>query len=154
MHREDFMRIALLLAKEAAREGEVPVGCVIVRNNEIISSGRNRREAQKRATAHAEIEAIDAACFRLGNWRLSDCQLYVTLEPCPMCTGAILNARIPEIYYGSADATMGACGSVINLFYEDFNFSPKITGGILSDESALLLQDFFLKLRSHTKKSD
>ncbi len=143
----DFMEKALLLAQEAVQEGEVPVGCVIVRKGEIVGQGRNRREKEKNALAHAEIEAISDACARLGGWRLWDCTLYVTLEPCPMCAGAIINARIPKVIYGASDDKCGACGSVCNLFTENFNHHPCVEKGVRETECAALLKDFFEKLR-------
>ncbi len=142
-----YMKEALKLAQEAAAEGEVPVGCVIVRGEEIVGRGRNRREGDRNALGHAEIEAIHQACSRLGGWRLWDCKLYVTLEPCPMCAGAIINARIPQVVCGSADAKNGACGSVCDLFSMDFNHHPKILFGVCQQESAALLTDFFQNLR-------
>ena len=147
MH-EEYMAQALALAREAAAAGEVPVGCVIVRRGVVIGRGRNRREERGSALSHAEVEAIAQANRALGDWRLSDCALYVTLEPCPMCAGAILNARIPRVYYGARDEKAGACGSVLNLFMEDFNHHPRVYGGILGEECAALLQDFFQGLRS------
>ena len=143
-----FMDAALELAKEAAAEGEVPVGCVIVRNGEIVGRGRNRRETDKTALGHAEIQAIDAACKALGGWRLWDCTLYVTLEPCPMCAGAIINARVRRVFYGARDSVMGACGGVLNLFMENFPHHPQLVGGILGEECAAELSDFFRKLRN------
>ena len=119
-----YMDEALKLAEEAAAEGEVPVGCVIVRNGQIVGRGRNRRETAKTALGHAEIEAIRQACETLGGWRLWDCTLYVTLEPCPMCAGAIVNARIPRVVFGAEDAKCGACGSVCDIFSMDFNHHP------------------------------
>jgi len=143
MDREErFMRLALALAREAAQEGEVPVGAVIVKDGEVISTGRNRRESGKNALCHAELEAIDRACRLLGGWRLWQCELFVTLEPCPMCAGAIINARIPRVVYGARDPKAGSCGSVVNLFELPYNHS-----GVLADECALLLTDFFQKLR-------
>ena len=142
-----FMDEALALAREAAAEGEVPVGCVIVRNGEIVGRGRNRRETAKTALGHAEIEAIADANARLGGWRLWDCTLYVTLEPCPMCAGAIINARIPRIVYGASDAKCGATGSVCDLFTMDFNHRPEVTRGIREEEAAALLTEFFQNLR-------
>ena len=121
MSHEDFMRQALELAQEAAAEGDVPVGCVIVRDGQIIGRGRNRREERGDATAHAELEAIRDACARLGSWRLHGCTLYVTLEPCPMCAGGIINARISEVRYGTRDEKAGCCVSVLDLFSEPFN---------------------------------
>ena len=143
----NFMDEALALAKEAFDEGEVPVGCVIVRRGEIVGRGRNRREANKNALAHAEIEAINDACRNLGGWRLWECTLYVTLEPCPMCAGAIVNARIPRVVYGASDAKCGATGSVCNLFSMDFNHHPQVEAGIRETECAELLTDFFKNLR-------
>ena len=142
-----FMDHALELAKEAAAEGEVPVGCVIVRNGEIVGRGRNRRETAKTALGHAEIEAIAEANKNLGGWRLWDCTLYVTLEPCPMCAGAIVNARIPRVVYGASDSKCGACGSVCDLFNMDFNHHPKVETGIREEEAAALMTEFFQNLR-------
>ena len=142
------MREALLLAREAAADGEVPVGCVITLEDRIVGRGRNRREKGKTALAHAELEAIGEACRTLGGWRLWQCTLYVTLEPCPMCAGAIVNARIPRVYYGARDEAMGACGGVLNLFMERFPFRPALVGGILKDECRAVLADFFRTLRS------
>ena len=144
---EKFMREALTLAKEAAAEGEIPVGCVIVRGDQIVGRGRNRRETKKTALGHAEIEAIEDACANLGGWRLWDCTLYVTLEPCPMCAGAIINARIPLVVYGASDSKCGACGSVCNLFEMEFNHHPQTVKGVLEEESTVLLQQFFADLR-------
>ena len=141
------MRQALVLAREAAAEGEVPVGCVIVRNGVVVGQGRNRRESQKNALCHAEIEAISQACQALGGWRLWDCELYVTLEPCPMCAGAIINARIPRVVFGASDGKYGACGSVCDLFSMDFNHRPQVEKGVLEEEAAALMQEFFQNLR-------
>lgn len=138
MEHEDYMREALSLAREAAREGEVPVGCVIVKDGEIIGRGRNRREELQRTSSHAEMEAIAQANERLRSWRLDGCTLYVTLEPCPMCARAIEDAR---------DEAMGACGGVLNLFMERFPFRPALVGGILKDECRAVLADFFRTLR-------
>ena len=143
----EFMDQALALAAEAAAEGEVPVGCVIVRNGQIVGRGRNRRERDKTALGHGEIEAIRQACECLGGWRLWDCTLYVTLEPCPMCAGAIINARIPRVVYGASDSKSGACGSVCDLFSMEFNHHPQVEKGIREEECAALLQDFFKNLR-------
>ena len=143
----DFMREALSLARKAAEMGEVPVGCVIARGQEIVGRGYNRRETDKSALAHAEIQAIDQACRTLGGWRLWECTLYVTLEPCAMCAGAILNARIPRVVYGASDRKFGACGSVCSLFSMDFNHHPQVEAGLLEEESKALLQDFFQNLR-------
>ena len=142
-----YMDEALALAREAAAEGEVPVGCVIVRGNEIVGRGRNRRETEKTALGHAEIEAIRDACRNLGGWRLWDCTMYVTLEPCPMCAGAIINARIPRVVYGAGDAKAGSCGSVCDLFSMEYNHHPQVESGIREEECAALLTEFFKKLR-------
>ena len=142
-----FMQEALELAREAAAEGEVPVGCVVVRKGQIVGRGRNRREGEKSALAHAEIEAIGDACRNLGGWRLWECTLYVTLEPCPMCAGAIINARIPRVVYGAGDAKCGAARSVCNLFSMEFNHHPQVEAGILEEECAQLLTEFFKNLR-------
>lgn len=142
-----FMDQALALAREAGAEGEVPVGCVIVRRGQVVGRGRNRRETAKTALGHAEIEAIADACRNLGGWRLWDCTLYVTLEPCPMCAGAIINARIPRVVYGAADAKAGSCGSVCNLFDMDYNHHPTLVSGVREQEASALLTDFFLNLR-------
>ena len=142
-----FMDEALKLAAEAAAEGEVPVGCVIVRGDEIVGRGRNRREKDKTALAHAEIEAIGEACARLGGWRLWECTLYVTLEPCPMCAGAIINARIPRVVYGASDSKFGAVGSVCSLFDMRFNHHPAVESGIREEEAAALMTEFFQNLR-------
>ena len=147
MEDNQFMQAALALAKEAFAEGEVPVGCVIVRDGEIIGEGRNRREVDGDATAHAEMEAIRAACEKTGSWRLHGCRLYVTLEPCPMCAGGIINSRIDAIHYAAKEDKMGCCGSVLNLFEERFNHHPRIYRGPLEQECEAQLQDFFQKLR-------
>ena len=141
------MAQALLLAREAAEAGEVPVGCVIVRDGEIVGRGRNRREEKQSTLSHAEMEAIMQANEALGSWRLDDCTLYVTLEPCPMCAGAILNARIARVWYGARDEAMGACGGVTNLFMEAFPNRPALVGGILAEECRRVLADFFAGLR-------
>ncbi len=148
----EFMRSALALAREAGAEGEVPVGCVIVRGDEIVGRGRNRREKDKTALGHAEIEAIADACKNLGGWRLWECTLYVTLEPCPMCAGAIINARIPRVVFGAEDAKCGACGSVCNLFEMDFNHRPQVEKGLLAEESQALLEEFFRELREQLRE--
>ena len=145
--RETYMAQALELAREAMAEGEVPVGCVIVKDGAVVGRGRNRRETCRTALGHAEIEAIAMACKTLGGWRLRDCTLYVTLEPCPMCAGAIVNARIPVVCYGAKDDKAGCCGSVLNLFEERFNHKPRIYGGILEEECGKILQNFFEGLR-------
>ena len=147
MDDETFMDEALALAREAFADGEVPVGCVITRRGEIVGRGRNRREGDMSALAHAEIEAIGEACRNLGGWRLWECTLYVTLEPCPMCAGAILNARIPRVVYGASDSKCGAVRSVCSLFSMEFNHHPQVECGIREEESAALLTEFFRNLR-------
>ena len=148
MEREDTMRLALALAREAAEHGEVPVGCVIVGpDGTVIGRGRNRREEEHDATAHAEVEAIREACAARGDWRLDDCALYVTLEPCPMCTGAIINARIPTLVFGAREEVSGSCGSVIDLFQERYGHRPAVYTGVLAGECAALLRDFFRSMR-------
>ena len=140
--------MALELAREAAEAGEVPVGCVIAdENGKVIGRGRNRREEKADATAHAEVEAIREAGEALGSWRLDGCTLYVTLEPCPMCAGAIINARVPMVVFGAADEVSGSCGSVIDLFFERYGHHPKVLGGVLGEEAAALLRAFFSALR-------
>ena len=148
---QQFMAEALALAREAGQEGEVPVGCVIVRQGQVVGRGRNRRETAKTALGHAEIEAISDACRNLGGWRLWDCTLYVTLEPCPMCAGAIINARIPRVVFGASDDKCGACGSVCNLFEMEFNHHPVVEKGVLQEESSALLKEFFVSLREKLK---
>ena len=148
MSHEDYMRQAIELAKECIPDGDVPVGCVVVApDGTVIGRGRNRREAEGRATAHAEIEAIDRACAALGTWRLESCTLYVTLEPCPMCAGAIINARIDTVRYGAKEDKSGCCGSVLNLFEERFNHRPRLYGGLLEGECRETLEAFFQNLR-------
>ncbi len=147
MEDTQYMDAALELAQEAAAEGEIPVGCVIVRDGKIVGRGRNRREKDKTALGHAEIEAIADACKNLGGWRLWDCTLYVTLEPCPMCAGAIINARIPRVVYGASDGKNGACGSVCDLFSMKFNHHPTVCKGIREELCGAMLTDFFEKLR-------
>ena len=146
-----YMDEALALAREAAAEGEVPVGCVVVRDGQIVGRGRNRRETGKTALGHAELEAIGQACKTLGGWRLWECTLYVTLEPCPMCAGAIINARIPRVVYGASDSKCGACGSVCDLFSMAFNHHPQVEKGIREQACGQLLTDFFQQLRSRPK---
>ena len=147
MDELQFMDEALELAKQAAAEGEVPVGCVIVRGGQIVGRGRNRRETDKTALGHAEIEAIADACRNLGGWRLWECTLYVTLEPCPKCAGAIINARIPRVVYGASDSKFGAVRSVCSLFDMRFNHHPTVTRGIREEEASALLAEFFRNLR-------
>ena len=147
------MTEALLLAKKAGECGEIPVGAVIVRNGEIIATGLNRREADKNALGHAEIEAIDSACRKLGRWRLDDCELYVTLEPCPMCAGAIINARLKKVIFGAFDKKMGSCSqeSVIDLFNLPYNHRPEVWAGIMENECSKVLTEFFENLREKDK---
>ena len=142
-----MMAQALEQAYLALAEGEPPVGCVIVQEGRIIARGRNRRETEKDPTAHAEMEAIRAAARATGDWRLTGCELYVTLEPCPMCAGAIVNARIPRVVYGAKDAKAGSCGSVCDLFSMAYNHHPQVEAGVLEEECAKLLTDFFRELR-------
>lgn len=150
--QEKFMKAALALAHKAAEEGEVPVGCVVVCDGKIVGRGRNRRETQKNALHHAEIEAIDKACKKLGGWRLHRCELYVTLEPCPMCTGAIINARIRTLYYGAPDEKAGSCGTLVNLFEMGYNHKPEVVADLLGEECAQVLRDFFRDLRARKKR--
>ena len=147
MTHEAYMEQALLLAREAAACGEVPVGCVIVHDGRIIGRGRNRREEKQAVFSHAEMEAMAQANAALGTWRLDGCDLYVTLEPCPMCAGAILNARVRRVFYGARDRAMGACGGVLNLFMEDFPHRPQLVGGILAEDCQAVLSAFFKGLR-------
>lgn len=151
MTDEDYMMQALALAREAAAEGEVPVGCVITDGERIVGRGRNRRETAKNALSHAELEAIDEACRTLGGWRLWRCTLYVTLEPCPMCAGAIINARIPRVVYGAPDQKAGSCGTLTDLFALPYNHRPTVTAGVLEAESRACLQAFFRNLRENPK---
>lgn len=144
---ERFMRLALELAKEAAAEGEVPVGAVVVRGDTVVGVGRNRRETGKNALWHAEIEAIHRACETLHGWRLFGCDLYVTLEPCPMCAGAIINARLDTVVFGALDPKAGSCGSVVNLFELPYNHRPQLVSGVLEADCSRLLSRFFEELR-------
>ena len=148
MNKSELMARAIELAKISASEGEVPVGAVVVKDGEIVAEGRNRREKGKNALYHAEIEAIDNACKKLGGWRLWQCEMYVTLEPCPMCAGAIINSRIENLYFGAYDKKSGCAGSVINLFESGmFNHNVNVTGGITEDKCASILTEFFRELR-------
>lgn len=142
-----FMLRALELAREAAAQGEVPVGAVVARNGEIIGEGRNRREADRSALAHAELLAIQSACQAVGDWRLSDCELYVTLEPCPMCTGAIINAHLPIVVYGADDERAGCCGTAADLFILPAAQKPLVYRGFYEAECKALLREFFQSLR-------
>lgn len=152
MSDKDFIGKAMELAELSANEGEVPVGAVVVRNGEIVGTGRNRREYGKNALAHAELEAINNACINLAGWRLWECDLYVTLEPCPMCTGAIINSRIKRVVFGAYDQKAGSCGSVINLFDLPYNHKAEIVGGVLEKECADQLSKFFKELRNKKKE--
>ena len=149
--QEKYMKAALRLARKAAEEGEVPVGAVVVCDGQIVGRGRNRREVKKNALHHAEIEAIGKACKKLGGWRLHKCDLYVTLEPCPMCAGAIINARIKTVYYGAPDPKAGSCGTLVNLFALPYNHKPAVVAGVLEDECADVLRAFFRALRERRR---
>lgn len=151
MTDEYYMKLALTEAKKAFDLGEVPVGAVIVQDDIVISSAYNLREIEKMATAHAEILAIQKACKNLGGWRLPRCTLYVTLEPCPMCAGAIINSRIDRVVFGAYDFKAGSCGSIVNLFDIDYNHKPIVIGGVLEDECVDLLKSFFKTLRENKK---
>ncbi len=144
---KEFMKLSILEAEKAAAKGEVPVGAVIVKNGEVIAACHNLREEKQNALSHAEMEAINTACKKLGSWRLDDCEMYVTLEPCPMCTGAIINARIKTVIFGAYDIKMGCMDSVINLCDYSFNHRPEIYAGIMEDECLAVLQNFFKNLR-------
>ena len=145
--KKKFMSRALLLAKKAYEEGEVPVGAVMVKDGEIIAEGYNMREQKQNALSHAEIECINKACDVLKSWRLDGCELYVTLEPCPMCTGAIINSRIKTVVFGAYDLKAGSMDSVINLCDYPYNHKPEIYGGIMEDECKEILEKFFQNLR-------
>lgn len=146
-----YIKEALLLAKKAGAMGEIPVGAVIVKDGEIIATGRNRRETDKNALGHAEIEAIDAACKALGTWRLDGCEMYVTLEPCPMCAGAIINSRISKLTYGAFDPVAGACDSVTNMFSLGFGQKTEVWAGIEENACAELLTGFFKDVRAQRR---
>lgn len=143
MDREYYMKLALEQAKQAANGGDIPVGCVIVRDGKVIAAGQNRRERDKTSLGHAEIEAIHNACLFLNDWRLDDCDLYVTIEPCPMCAGAIMAARIKTLVYGAREENTGSCASIINLFEENYPHKPAIYGGVLAEDCAALMSEFF-----------
>ncbi len=143
----DFMKVAIEEAKKAYLKGEVPVGAVIVKDNEIIARAHNLCESLNQATAHAEVLVIDEASKKLKSQRLLDCELYVTLEPCPMCAGAIINSRIKKVYFGAYDEKSGSVGSKINLFFCGFNHTPNFKGGILEDECLSILKSFFQEIR-------
>jgi len=150
---EKYMKAALKLAEKAGSEGEAPVGAVVVCEGKIVGRGRNRREGKKNALCHAELEAINKACRKLGGWRLHKCDMYVTLEPCPMCAGAIINARIKRLYYGASDPKAGSCGSVVDLFELPYNHKPETVSGVLEPLCSEILSDFFRKLREKRKKA-
>ena len=152
MEPREYMRQALELARQAMEEGEVPVGCVIVRDGAVVGRGRNRRETEHTALGHAELDAIRQACGALGGWRLSRCALYVTLEPCPMCTGAIINSRLVRVVYGAGDPRAGCCGSLIDLTALPFNHRPVLVPGVREAECAALLTEFFQNLRQRREK--
>lgn len=152
MQHEEYMEQALELAREAMADGEVPVGCVIVRDGIVIGRGRNRREVQKNALAHAEIEAINQACKALGGWRLTGCTMYVTLEPCTMCAGAMINARLENAVIALSDAKSGALGSVLNFNSYPLNHKISLTYGVKKDESRECMQTFFAGLRTRLKR--
>ena len=148
----EWMGAALEQARMAAELGEVPVGAVIVRRGEIVAAAHNTRETQRNATHHAELLAIDAACKALGGWRLWECELFVTLEPCPMCAGAIINSRIRRVVYGAADPKAGCCGAVTDLFALPFNHHPAVEQGLRAEEASALLAEFFNRLRAQRGK--
>lgn len=150
---EMFMKKAISRAKAAAKIGEVPIGCVIVKDGKVIASGKNMRETKTNSLLHAEISAINTACRRLGAWRLCDCDIYVTLEPCPMCAGAIINSRFRRVIWGASDSKAGSFGSVVNLNEYPFNHKCVLVPGVLKDECASLLSDFFRSLRLEKKKA-
>lgn len=148
-----FMKRAIELAERAAALGEVPVGAVVCRDAEIVGEGFNRRETAKNALWHAELEAIDAACKKLGGWRLHQCELFVTLEPCPMCAGAIINSRIKRVVFGAYDTRFGALGSIVDLCGYPFNSRPETVGGFMAEECGALMSAFFAGLREKAAKS-
>ena len=151
---EKFMRLALEQAHLAYKMGEVPVGAVVVRNGEVVGTGYNRRETDKNAVAHAELLAIDDACKRLGGWRLWECELYVTLEPCPMCAGAIINSRIKRLIYGASDKKAGSVESVVRMFDLPYNHKPPYTAGVLEEECSQILKSFFREMRSRKNRAE
>lgn len=154
MTDQECMREAMLLARLSALEGEVPVGAIVTRGDGIVGRGRNRRERGKNALAHAELEAISDACKTLGGWRLWECTMYVTLEPCPMCTGALINSRMKRVVFGAYDQKAGSCGSVIDLFALPYNHKPTLEGGFMAQECAKLLTEFFRSLRENRNVKD
>lgn len=148
----ELMGLALEEARKAAALGEVPVGAVVARRGEVVAAAHNTRETEKNALHHAELLAIDAACKKLGGWRLHRCDLYVTLEPCPMCAGALINSRMKTVYYGAPDPKAGSCGSLINLFALPYNHQPALVSGVLEQECADILRNFFRDLRKKRKE--
>ena len=152
MTDEEYMREALLLARKAFEMGEVPVGAVAVWEGKIVGRGMNLRETEKNALRHAEIMAIDEACRNLGGWRLWKCDLYVTLEPCPMCAGAIINSRVKRVIFGASDPKAGSCGSLTNLFEMPYNHKPEVVSGVLEEECSGILSEFFARLREKRKQ--
>lgn len=151
---EKFMLEAIELARISALEGEVPVGAVVVKDGEIVGTGRNRRELGKNALYHAELEAIDSACKKLGGWRLWQCDLYVTLEPCPMCAGAIINSRIKKVVFGASDGKAGSFGSVVDFNEIPYNHKPEVVCGVMGDKCSSLLSEFFSNLRQKKQNKD
>ena len=151
---EKFMHLALEQAHLAYQIGEVPVGAVVVKDGEIVGTGYNRRETDKNAVAHAELLAIDDACKRLGGWRLWECELYVTLEPCPMCAGAIINSRINRLIYGASDKKAGSVESVVRMFDLPYNHKPPYTAGVLEEECSQILKSFFREMRSRKNRAE
>lgn len=151
---EKFMHLALEQAHLAYQIGEVPVGAVVVKDGEIVGTGYNRRETDKNAVAHAELLAIDDACKRLGGWRLWECELYVTLEPCPMCAGAIINSRIKRLIYGASDKKAGSVESVVRMFDLPYNHKPPYTAGVLEEECSQILKSFFKEMRSRKNRAE
>ena len=154
MTDEEYMREALSLAEKAFELGEVPVGAVAVWEGKIVGRGMHLRETDKNALRHAEIMAIDEACKNLGGWRLWKCDLYVTLEPCPMCAGAIINSRVKRVIYGASDPKAGSCGSLTNLFEMPYNHKPEVVSGVLEKECSEILSRFFARLREKRKKEN
>lgn len=152
MTDSELMGLALEEARKAAALGEVPVGAVVARNGEVVAAAHNTRETEKNALHHAELLAIDAACKKLGGWRLHRCDLYVTLEPCPMCAGALINSRMKTVYYGAPDPKAGSTGSLINLFALPYNHQPALVSGVLEQECADILRNFFRELRKKRKE--
>ncbi len=148
---EKFMQLAVEQAKKAYQIDEVPIGAVVIKDGEVVGAGYNRRETGKNALYHAELMAIDEACRKLGGWRLWQCELYVTMEPCPMCAGAIINSRLRRIVYGCDDYKAGSVKSVVNLFELPYNHKPEYIGGVLADECSAMLSDFFRELRNRKK---